>query len=152
MANFKKFKYTAKKVNKEDPLATVIVKENITAEFDMRKIDSDISYLEKNRKEIEGQVTIAEAKKQNVLNNYPWVKKMSQHDQIAVYLYYESDAVVREGLKKLEEVKEQLNEYDQEKKEIVKQTGLDFTVPEPPAVEKGTNGQENDGGDTTPTV
>lgn len=118
-----KIKYKMKKNNK---VAKDVVLEvsGITHLVSLREIETDVKYLEKARKEIDGMLGVEKAKMKNIENNHPWVKKLSEIELLTAFLYYESMAVDKEAIPKLKEINRQLKVYKKEIKDIANQTGL----------------------------
>ncbi len=116
-------KYKIKKAE-ADEKESIIVKTGDVVEFTMRNIDNDIAYLERSQKELEAQMRIEEAKKQNVLDTHPHIADMPEEDRVACYIYQQSYAFTKVGKEKLEEIVKQLEDYAADKAEIEKQTGI----------------------------
>lgn len=112
----------------EDESQTKILKTGVKIVFNIGDIAKDITYLTKKKTEIEAEVRIHEATKQNVIDSNPEVKEMGDKTLIAAFLYERSSAVVREGLKKLQEIKDALDEYTKELADVEKQTGLTSVI------------------------
>lgn len=128
-----KFKYSVKLAG-ETPGQTVILKENISFEFTLDKVEEDIRYLNKKRIEIEATAGISAAKITNITEHHPYVKDMDPKKLLAFYMYHLETQIQNELLDKLQEVDNQLKEYAAEKSEILKQTGV-AVVPEAPKPE-----------------
>ncbi len=138
--------------NSEQILDVKIRTSGITKEFSLREVENDIAYLKKTQKELEGQIHLEEAKKQNIAHFHPKVLTLSEEDMQATYLYQKSVSFVKIGLDKLKEVMDQLAQYDQEKQAIKEQTGLFIepsaaaqTAPVEQSPEASTNEQSNAG-------
>ena len=116
--------YTIKKKDKNFKAALIEKKYEETVTFTVEQIDKHVELLERAVREIEGKKQISEAKIQNVLNNHPEVKKMDGVKIIAVHLFHENTAIVKEAEMKLKEVKKQLAEYKKERKEIYEALGF----------------------------
>ena len=107
-----------------DPLDSLIVKTGADIKFTIRSIDNDVAYLEKMKTELVAKSKIEEAKKSNVLRTHPHIEQMSEEDRVACYLYQESFAFCKVAVNKLKEIDKQLQDYKEEKAEIVKQVGI----------------------------
>lgn len=107
-----------------NPLDVVIVKTGGTVEFTVGKINADVEYLQKSKKEIESQIGINKATMENVKKTHPHIAEMSNEDLTAAYLYREAMGVVTAGTEKVAEIDAQLEDYKNVKAEISKQTGL----------------------------
>ena len=113
-------------MKKNNKVAKDVVLEvsGITHLVSLREIETDVKYLEKARKEIDGMLGVEKAKMKNIENNHPWVKKLSEIELLTAFLYYESMAVDKEAIPKLKEINRQLKVYKKEIKDIANQTGL----------------------------
>ena len=116
--------YKIYKKNK-DSKETLIEKSGITAQFTISDIERHEEYLVKSLKEIEGQLTLEDAKATNILNNNIFLMKLSEKEIHASHLYFEAMAFSVTAKPKIKEIKEQIKSYKKEKEEIIKQTQLD---------------------------
>ena len=112
------------KENALDPLDSLIEKSGGTVEFSVRKVNDDIVYLEKAKKEVTGLLGINKATMENVKRTHPHIAEMTPQDLTAAYLYREAMGVVTIGEEKLDQIEKQLKDYADEKVEIEKQTGI----------------------------
>lgn len=119
-----------------EPLQTLIVKTGGEVEFTLGKMEDDVLYLEKAKKEVVAQVSINKATMENVARTHPHIAAMTREDLTAAFLYREAMGVVTMGTEKLEEIQKQLDDYSAEKVEIIKQTGIN--LPEANVKETGT--------------
>lgn len=116
--------------------STTIVKTGTEIEFTLPKIQADVDYLTKARKEVDAQVKISSATMENVRGTHPGIAAMSKEDLTAAYLYREALGIVTIGHEKITQIDQQLADYESEKVEIEKQTGLKLT---PDGKEENTN-------------
>ncbi len=114
--------------DKEDKSQAVILKEGMSTTFTIKEIAEAKVYLKKKKLEIESEVKINEAAKQNVIGTHPNVRKLKDDELIAAALYGKYSSVVKDGLSKLQEIDDQLKEYDQELTDIAAQTGLQTQI------------------------
>lgn len=105
-------------------MQSVIVKEGGSVEFTLQKIDDDRAYLTKARKEVSGQTGISKATMENIKRTHPHITAMSTRDLTAAYLYREALGVVTSGEAKIAQIDKAFADYDVEKVEILKQTGI----------------------------
>jgi hypothetical protein len=129
--------YKIKEENK-NPEDALIVQSGKEVEFTLGKIETDIAYLEKNKKEISSQLNVEKATIQNITRTHPHVAKMNQEDQTAAYLYRQATGYVNVAEEKLKAINLQLEDYAKDKAEILKQTGLKVKV-KPVVVSKKKN-------------
>lgn len=116
--------YRISKKAKDYKDATIEKKYEHTITFTLADIEAHEAKLEKLLKEIEGLLELETAKVQNIETNHKWVKSMKPEDLVAAWLYYESMKRIEEVLPKRKEVRAQLKEYKQEKKDIIKALGF----------------------------
>lgn len=114
--------------NKDNQAEAVILKEGMNTTFTIKEIAEARVYLKKKKVELESEVRVNEAAKQNVLGTHPFVKKLNEKDLIAAALFGKYSQVVKDGLSKLQEIDDQLKEYDQELTDIAQQTGLQTQI------------------------
>ena len=88
-------KYKVKKGDEnKEPCDKTIIKTGSEIEFTLQNIESDITYLLKNKKEMIAQLGIEEATKKNIEGTHPHVAAMSQEDLTAAYLYRQSTGYI----------------------------------------------------------
>lgn len=97
-----------------------IEKSGITATFTIADIERHEEYLNKCKKELEGQITLESAKMANIEENHPFVKDMSDQDLATAGLYFSSKSLKRQSEEKLAEISTAITEYAAEKEEIMK--------------------------------
>lgn len=107
-----------------------IVKTGGEIEFTIGNIEADVAYLQKAKKEFEGKMGVEKATMENVARTHPHIAAMTPEDLVAAYLYKQSAGYVTIATEKLAEIEKQLAEYDTEKAEILKQTGIVLPVEE----------------------
>ena len=105
-----------------------IIKTGDVVEFNINDIDTDMAYLEKNKKEIVAQIGVQKATKENVAGTHPHIADMSNEDLTAAYLYRQATGYITVAEEKLAEINKQLEDYAAEKVEITKQTGLQPSI------------------------
>lgn len=116
------------KESAKDPIDSIIVKIGDEIEFTLGNIETDTAYLKKTEKELVAQIGVESASKANIERTHPHVASMTQEDLTAAYLYRQATGVLNVANEKLVEIRKQLTDYDAEKAEIEKQTGLKLTV------------------------
>ncbi len=109
----------------KDSKEVIIEKSGITAQFTLNDIERHEAYLAKTLKELEGQLSIEDAKAQNIATNNTFLLKLSEKDLHAAKMYFESMAFISTAKPKIREIKDQIKSYKKEKEEIIKQTKLD---------------------------
>lgn len=117
--------------SKENPLDSVIVKTGGEVTFTLANVENDIAYLNKAKKEIVAQSAIQEATKANVTRTHPHVAQMTQEDLTAAHIYRDATGYLTIAKEKLDEIEKHLTNYETEKIEILKQTGLQIEAPKP---------------------
>lgn len=117
------YTYKIKSEDQEDTLQTVISKEGITAEFELQDVYNHKLKLEQEIAEKEGQVEIAKASMQNILNNHKDVKKIvkeitamknAQGILATLYLYVKHDIDKDNNQRMVDERKKVIKEYEEE--------------------------------------
>jgi hypothetical protein len=119
----------------------VIVKTGDEVEFTLNDIETDVTYLEKNKKEITAQIGISNATMENVKGTHPHIAEMSKEDLTAAYLFREALGFVTAGEEKLAEIEKQLADYAKEKAEIETQFP-ELVVAEPAPAGEGRTVEE----------
>jgi hypothetical protein len=111
----------------KDVSAKVIVKEyQDSAEFTLADMEMGIAYLTKTKKEIEAELGVKKATMANVEGTHPHVAQMTNEDLTAAYLYREASGFNSMAEEKLKEIEAQLARYEEEKSQILKDTGVEY--------------------------
>jgi hypothetical protein len=113
-----------------DALDIKIVKTGGEVEFTLGQIETDITYLNKAKKELSGEIGVKKATITNVTSTHPHIAEMSNEDLTAAYIYREASGYLHVAEPKLAEIEKQLADYAAEKEEILKQTGIVISKPE----------------------
>ena len=130
------YTYKIKESNEQDALQTVITKEGITTDFSLKDVYDHKLKLEQEVKEKEGQVEIAKASMQNILENHEDIKdvikdiranKNAQGILATLFLYIKHDIDKDTNQRMIDERKKLIEEYEEELKTIHESLNL----PEP---------------------
>lgn len=116
-------KYTIKEL-KDDSTASIIEKTDFSVEFTMAEILSHEAKMQKFLKELEANKLVDDAKCINIETNHEWVKGMSAEEIFTCHMYQESKNRLATYEPKIVEFKKLLDEYFNEKQEILNQTGI----------------------------
>ncbi len=76
--------------------ARQIEKKGVLVHFTLNEVLGDLVAFDKKLKELEGMRVLHTAKVTNIVRQNPFVTEMSEHDRLAVYLYHEADAIVKQ--------------------------------------------------------
>lgn len=113
MPTYKKEDFSVVEENKEDALQTVVKRENISNEFKVGDILSERKSLEKAKLEIGGTVRLAKATIQNIERNHKFITELSEEERHHVWMHQENADIVKQGDPKLEQIEDQLKQYDE---------------------------------------
>lgn len=121
---FKPIEFNIEKVEDiELPTARdrIIEKRGDVVEFSMNDIDNHINLLTKARKEHAGMVEHEDAIINNIEHFHKFIKKLTDEQLLTAWMYKESKEKSKIHNNKIKEIDEQLDQYEKEKAEIVKQ-------------------------------
>lgn len=86
--------FTISKADKKNYLDTVIERSNLSNTFTLRELEEDLVKLERQARELEGQVKVSSAAIANINHNHPFVSKLSDEQlQTAAYIYETKDVL-----------------------------------------------------------
>ena len=118
------FKYEIVEPNEDSNLA-VIEKSGIsTARFTLAELTKKQMEWTQEKRQIEGQITIEQAKADNIMHHNPWIAEMSEEKQYAVWMYYEAMFGVTKLNQQLQMRSDALAEYHAEKETIMQTLGF----------------------------
>ena len=89
--------------------------------FTLDEVEKHEAYLRKAEKELDAQVKFEQAKKQNIEEHHDFVLTMSSKDLATSKLYFDTNEMIEKCNSKLDEVRQALEAYKEEKEEINKQ-------------------------------
>lgn len=113
------------KKDEKNPGETTIQRINITNEFQLKDIDSQVQYLEKLKKEATAQRKVCGSFMDNVSRNYEkLIKSLSEEAMHAVHMYYENLKLDKDTAKKLREINKQLKDYKEIKSMVTEKFNL----------------------------
>ena len=98
-------------VNEENPKASKVERHNIVSDFTLEQIEEHQADLVKFEKELTSQVGVCQATIDNIERNHEFVKDLSAEQKHHVWMWYENNTVKENSEKKLELVKEQMEQY-----------------------------------------
>lgn len=113
----------------DDHLDAVIEKSGVsTVEFTLRDIQKKQEEWSTEKRQMEGQIVVEQAKVDNILHHYPELAKMDEKKQFTVWLYYEAMKTVAELKKQVDTRIKALDEYQTEKETIMETLGFEKTA------------------------
>lgn len=121
---FKPIEFNVEKVEDIELPTTrdrVIEKRGDVVEFSMNDIDNHIHILTKARKEHVGIVEHEDAIIDNIEHFHNFVKELTDEQLLTAWMYKESKEKSKIHNNKINEIDDQLKEYEDEKLEIIKQ-------------------------------
>lgn len=98
--------------NEEDFKQSVIERVNVTTEFTPALVEEHQADLKKIERELTSQLGVSNATIENIERNHEFVKELDDEQRHHVWMLYENMQVVKNAEAKLEQVKEQLEQYD----------------------------------------
>jgi phage-related protein len=113
--------------SKENPMESVIEKDNITVQFSLVSMTTQAEAVKKKLKELEAQLEVDKASMQNVENNHPETRNLTEKkikEAHNIVLHTEFKTAVETITKQIEEIKQAFVDYEAELKEIEEQTGI----------------------------
>jgi len=114
------------KIKSQSKDNVVLVKEGAVTEFDVNSVKTNLIQLEKMIKELTAQISLEDAKISNYVHFYPAILKRSTEEINAIALYQRSAELKANSEIKLKECKKALKRFNQEKKLILEQTGIEI--------------------------
>lgn len=126
--------YTIKETN-EDIKKAVIVKTGHETEFTLERVAYNEEVLLKNKREVDATLKHHQLIIDNVIEHNPFIKDLTDEQQHAVHMYYESNSVKRQCEDKLNEIGTNIFNSAMEVAEIKKQLGIVDEPSEPVNVE-----------------
>jgi chromosome segregation ATPase len=105
--------FELKKENKKDFNKSVIVRKNIESEFTLENVNKHLEYLQKQLKELESQLGVCKAARENVEHFYPKIAKMEDKELHAASTYWENYQVEKDCALKIGQAKAKIKEYNQ---------------------------------------
>lgn len=118
------YTYTIEKVNKKNPMESVIVKHGSTVHFTLADIERLEVTLKKQLTEADAQMKLEAAKMDNIERNHAFVKKLTDEQLFTVHMYAESKARYKDSEKTVKDIKAKFKNHDKEMSEVYKQTGI----------------------------
>lgn len=109
-------------------------------QFTLQQIEDHEVQLDKSLKELDAKIEMEKAKQKNVEDNHAFVTEMPKEQLATCKIYFDALASEEMCQKKRNEVVDLLNLYSSEKKEILKQLGLETPTP----VESDVIAENND--------
>ena len=97
----------------------IIEKTGMVDSFTEEQLDDVIKYNEKLKTECESNLQIREAERQNIIDNYAPITKMTEEEIFRVAMYYQKDKDVKEYKAKLSEIYKKLTEQNNVKKIVL---------------------------------
>lgn len=114
------------KIKSQSKDNTILVKEGSVVEFDTNSVKVNLDQLQKMIKELTAQISLEDAKISNYVHYYPAILKRSVEEINAIALYQKSAELKANSELKLKECKKALKRFNQEKKLILEQTGIEI--------------------------
>jgi hypothetical protein len=121
------FQYRISKPAKDSKDA-VIEKSGIsTVEFTLGDLEKKQTEWSREKREFDGQITVEQAKVDNILHHHPWIKRWSEKKLFTAWMFYECMKTVTELTKQRDMRIKALDEYQIEKEHIMKVLGFEKT-------------------------
>lgn len=98
-----------------------IEKLGVVVTFTFNEIEREEAALNKVLKEIRGKSDYEAAKMKNIEEHHPFVLNLSEEEMFTAHMYQDCKAIVVVSAPKIAEIEKQLQEYADEKAEIIKQ-------------------------------
>jgi septal ring factor EnvC (AmiA/AmiB activator) len=103
--------FTIIKEDKNDFKNARIERGNLTSEFSIKELETDLAQLEKIDGEAKAQVSLSSSVIKNIGDNHPFVSKLSD-EQLAIASYlYETKEVLKGAEKKVTQIKADRKKY-----------------------------------------
>lgn len=117
--------YQIKKKGKTQNEHVIEKKYEHVVTFTMEDIEAHERLLEKALKELDTQLKLESAKRDNIRNNNKWINNMTPEKVHACYMFHSSVAAIAQYNPKIKEIKKQLKEYKAEKAQIKEALGFE---------------------------
>lgn len=98
--------------DEEEMLNSVVERQNITTEFKVGDIVDHQKDLLKMQAELSSQATVCKATIDNIERNHEFIKELDNEQRHHVWMCYENQDVLEKSNQKLEQVEEQLKQYE----------------------------------------
>lgn len=105
--------FEIKEENKENFKDTVIERKNVVTEFTVGLVEDHKADLVKFQKELKAQISLCQKTVDNMLRNHEWLKDMDAEKLHHAWMMKQNLDVIAEAEPKLEQVKEQLEQYNE---------------------------------------
>lgn len=97
-------------------------------EFTVSEVRQHVKKLDKFLSEIAAQKSLEEAKMTNIESHNEFIKDLTEEQQHAVKMYYQSLELYKQCCEKIAELEEAKKEYTEDIEDIKKQTGIDIKI------------------------
>ena len=122
-----KLEYSIKEKN-ENVYDNIIEVKGAVGRFTPREVIIEYNRAKKIKSEIDSNMSLRIAEMLNIVGTNPEVLNIDEKKMLAIYLYYEKFAFIREAEKKLKNVEAMLERTENDIKEIEKQTKLKIKI------------------------
>jgi hypothetical protein len=123
-----KFQYKVSKPA-DDYRDAVIEKSGMSSvEFTIAELADKQNKWSQEKRQLEGQITIEQAKVDNILHHHPWLKKMPEKKQFTVWMFYEAMKGLTELQKQRDMRVSALGEYQAEKEHVMEVLGFQKSI------------------------
>ena len=95
---------------------TIIEKTGMVEEFTLTELNDVLAYNNKLKVEAESTLSIREAEKQNIEDNYPKIKEMTEEEIFRVAMYHQKVTDIKAYKDKLSEIYKKITEQNNVKK------------------------------------
>lgn len=121
------FKYKVVEPN-DDYRKAVIEKSGASSvEFTLEQLQQKRVQWSEEKRQLQGQLTVDQAKAENILHHHPFLKEMKEEDQYTVWMFYEAMKSCTELQKQIDLRISALDEYMTEEQHILKTLGFEKT-------------------------
>lgn len=117
--------YQIKKKGKTQSEHLIEKKYEHTITFTLSDIEAHEASLGKALKELDAQLKLEEAKRDNIREHNKWINNMTPEKVHACYMFHKSVATIAQYTPKIKEIKKQMKEYKAEKAQIKEELGFE---------------------------
>jgi len=116
--------FTLKEESKDDFKKSVIERKNVTTEFTLELVEEHQQDLEKLKKELTSQISVCQATVDNIERNHEWLKELDDEKLHHAWMLKENKDVLDNAKPKLEQVEDQLKQYQELQDTVYKKFGF----------------------------
>jgi hypothetical protein len=129
--------FELKEENKDNFRQSVIERKNVVTEFTVEVVEEHKNDLLKFERELESQISLCQKTIDNMLKNHEWLKDLDDEKLHHAWMMKSNADVIAEAVPKLEEVKNQLAQYNDLLDTVYEKFGFVKSEVATPAVDPG---------------